>query len=144
MGTTSVNYDFENFLNYKLDFKNDGSIYENSTLNTLGMIGMNESIKWFMELGIENIYDHIIGIQDLLIEKLDKDKYRVESDLSPEHRSNILIFSHISHQKNQEVLKYLASRNIHLALREGYLRLSPHIFNNYEDVEILAKELNSF
>jgi selenocysteine lyase/cysteine desulfurase len=143
MGTTSVNYDFENFLDYKLDFKNDGSIYENSTLNTLGMIGMNESIKWFMELGVENIYDHIIEIQDLLIEKLDKNKYRIESDLSPDHRSNILIFSHISQQKNQEVMKYLASRNIHLAVREGYLRLSPHIYNNYEDVEILAKELNS-
>ena len=67
VGTTSVNYDFENFLNYKLDFKSDGTAYENSTLNTLGMIGMNEVIRFFMELGVQNIYNHIIDIQDFIL-----------------------------------------------------------------------------
>ena len=144
MGTTSVNYEFENFLNYKLDFKNDGSIYENSTLNTLGMIGMNESISWFLELGVENIYSHIIKIQDKLVENLDKNKYRVESDLNPEHRSNILIFSHVDSSRNKEIQKKLEEKQIYIALREGYLRLSPHIYNNPEDAEILAAELNSY
>ena len=143
VGTTSVNYDFENFLNYKLDFKSDGAAYENSTLNTLGMIGMNETIRFFMELGVQNIYNHIIDIQDKFAELLDKSKYRIESDTNPEHRSNILIFSHVNQSRNAEIQKSLAKNNIYIAVREKYLRLSPHIFNNYEDAEILAKELNS-
>jgi cysteine desulfurase/selenocysteine lyase len=143
MGTTSVNYDFENFLNYKLDYKADGAAYENSTLNTLGMIGMNESISWFMELGIENIYEHIIGIQDRLIEKLDKTKYRIESDLNPEHRSNILIFSHMDPSMNKKIQKTLEEKKIYIALREGYMRISPHIYNNFDDAEALAEELNT-
>src|SRR5260221_6236326 len=120
MGTTSVNYEFENFLKYKLDFKTDGSIYENSTLNTLGMIGMNDSISWFLELGVENIYSHIIEIQDKLVENLDKTKYRIESDLNPDHRSNILIFSHLDSSRNKEIRKKLEEKYIYIALREGY------------------------
>ena len=143
MGTTSVNYDFDHFLDYKLDFKNTGSAYENSTLNTLGMIGMNDSISWFMELGVENIYSHILEVQDRLIENLDKTKYRIESDLNPDHRSNILIFSHVDPSLNKKIQQALEEKNIYIALREGYLRLSPHIYNNLRDAEILADSLNS-
>lgn len=142
VGTTCVKYDFENFLNYKLDFKADGTAYENSTLNTLGMIGMNEVIKFFMSLGIENIFNHIIEIQNRFIELLDKTKYRIESDSNPDHRSNILIFTHADQSKNSGIQKKLAEKNIYIAVREGYLRLSPHIYNNFDDIEILAEELN--
>ncbi len=141
-GTMNVNFDFDNFLNYQLDFKESGEAYENSTPNTLAMIGTNEAIKYFLELGVDNIYNHIIGIQDKLIELLDKTKYRIESDLSPEHRSNILIFTHNDLSRNKEIQKSLEEKNIYIALREGYLRVSPHIYNNYADAESLAAELN--
>lgn len=67
------------------------------------MIGTDEVLKYFMELGVKNIFDHIIDIQDKLISLLDKTKYKVESDLSAEHRSNILIFSHVDSTKNKDV-----------------------------------------
>lgn len=143
-GTTNVNYNFDNFLDYKLDFKTSGEAYENSTLNTLGMIGTDEVLKYFMELGVKNIFDHIIDIQDKLISLLDKTKYKVESDLSAEHRSNILIFSHVDSTKNKEVQKMLEDKKIYIAVREGFLRVSPHIYNNYSDAEQLAESLNSF
>ncbi|MCI0449494.1 MAG: aminotransferase class V-fold PLP-dependent enzyme [Chlorobi bacterium] len=143
VGTANVNYDFDNFLDYKLDFRQSGEAYENSTPNTLGMIGTNEALKYFMELGVENIFNHIIDIQDKLIEKLDKSKYKIESDLSPEHRSNIMIFTHTDSSKNKQIQKSLEEKNIYIALREGLLRVSAHIYNNYEDAEVLAKELNA-
>ena len=143
IGTTSVNYDFANFLKYNLEFNKDGTAYENSTLNTLGMTGLNEVITWFLSLGVENIYNHIIEIQEKFIELLDKSKYRIESDTNPEHRSNILIFTHTDQTRNSAVQKTLAEKNIYIAIREGYLRLSPHIYNNLDDVKILTKELNS-
>ena len=143
-GTTNVNYNFDNFLDYKLDFKTSGEAYENSTLNTLAMIGTDEVLKYFMELGVKNIFDHIIDIQDKLISLLDKTKYKVESDLSAEHRSNILIFSHVDSTKNKEVQKMLEDKKIYIAVREGFLRVSPHIYNNYSDAEQLAESLNSF
>jgi selenocysteine lyase/cysteine desulfurase len=143
-GTTSVNYNFENFLDYKLDFKNSGAAYENSTLNTLGLIGMNEVIRHFLEIGIENIFTHILELQDRFIETVDKNMYRIESDLSPEHRSNILLFSFLDQTRNKLICQQLALKNLHIALREGYLRLSPHIYNNATDIDTLTTELNSF
>jgi cysteine desulfurase/selenocysteine lyase len=144
VSTINVDYDFENFLDYKLEFKKDASAYENSTPNTLGMIGMTESIRFFLELGVENIFNHIIDLQDRLIELLDKTKYRIESDLSEGHRSNIFIFSHINSNRNKEIQEGLAIKNIYIALREGYLRMAAHIYNNYEDIDALAFALNSF
>ncbi|HRE10997.1 MAG TPA: aminotransferase class V-fold PLP-dependent enzyme, partial [Ignavibacteria bacterium] len=87
--------------------KTSGEAYENSTPNTLALIGTDEVLKYFMELGVKNIFDHIIDIQDKFIELLDKTKFRIESDLSAEHRSNILIFSHVDITKNKEVQKML-------------------------------------
>jgi cysteine desulfurase/selenocysteine lyase len=143
VGTTSVNYDFDNFLDYKLDFKQTGEAYENSTLNTLAMIGTSSVIKYFLELGVENIFRHITEIQDAVLELTDKNQYRVESDLSSEHRSNILLMSHIDRDRNREIQKKLQSQKIYIALREGYLRISPHIYNNYQDAEKLASALNN-
>lgn len=142
VGTTSVNYDFERFLNYKLDLKQDSRAYENSTLNTLGMIGMNEAMKLFLKLGIENIYKHIISIQDYFIEKLDKTKFRIESDLDPSHRSNILLFSANNSADNKNIQNILEDNKIFIAIREGYLRLSPHIYNNFSDIDSLIAVLN--
>jgi len=143
VGTTSVNYNFDNFLDYKLDFKQTGEAYENSTLNTLAMIGTSAVIKYFLELGVENIFRHITEIQDAVLELTDKNQYRVESDLSSEHRSNILLMSHIDRERNREIQKKLQSQKIYIALREGYLRISPHIYNNYQDAEKLASALNN-
>lgn len=143
-GTMNVNFNFDNFLDYKLDFKTSGEAYENSTPNTLALIGTDEVLKYFMELGVKNIFDHIIDIQDKLIALLDKTKYKIESDLSAEHRSNILIFSHVDITKNKDVQKMLEEKNIYIAVREGFLRVSPHIYNNYSDAEQLADALNSY
>ena len=141
IGTSSINFDFKKFLDYKLDFKKNGTAYENSTLNTLGMIGMESSIDLFLKLGVDNIFSYILNLQDIFIEELKDSDYRIESDLSPKHRSNILLFSHADKSKNEYIHTEIEKKNIFFSYREGYLRLSPHIFNNEEDILALTKEL---
>jgi len=138
VGTTSVQFEFKNFLNYKLNFRTDAGVYENSTLNTLGMIGMESSIELFLKLGVENIFDHIIKLQDVFINEMKKSNYIIESDLYTAHRSNILIFSHKNKSMNEKVQKSLENENIYIALREGFLRLSAHLFNNEKDIIALT------
>ncbi len=115
--------------------------YENSTPNTLGMIGMESSIELFLKLGVQNILDHILNLQNIFIEEMNGTDFIIESDLEPVHRSNILIFSHKDKDKNEMIQKNLESENIFIALREGFLRLSAHLFNNEEDILNLAKAL---
>ena len=141
IGTGSIKYDFKNFLSYKLDFKEDGTAYENSTVNCLGMIGLESSVDLFMKLGVENIFSYILNLIDVFIEELKDSDYRIESDLSPEHRSNIILFSHTDKSKNEFIHRELEKKNIFISYREGYLRLSPHIFNNEQDIKKLIDEL---
>ncbi len=141
IGTASINFDFKNFLDYKLDFKENGTAYENSTLNTLGMIGMESSIDLFLKLGVDNIFSYILNLFDLFIEELKDFDYRIESDLSPKHRSNILLFSHADKSKNEHIHTEIEKKNIFISYREGYLRLSPHIFNNEDDILTLTNVL---
>ena len=144
VATSSIEYDFKNFLNYKLNFKKDGNAFENSTPNTLGMIGLESSIELFLKIGVENIFNYILSLQDIFITEMKNSEFIIESDLNPIHRSNILIFSHKERVLNEEVQKYLESKNIFIALREGFLRLSAHIFNNEDDIKILADALKNF
>lgn len=140
--TSGIKYDFKNFLKYELNFRDDASAYENSTHNCLGMIGLESTMDLFLKLGVENIFYHITGLLDEFISGIDLKKYTVESSLKQENRSNILIFSRKERSKNEEIQKYLESKKIFIALREGFLRVSPHLFNNTADIRILVKELN--
>ncbi len=141
VGTTSVEYEFKNFLNYKLNFRKDAGAYENSTLNTLGMIGMQSSIELFLKLGVENIFNHILKSQDIFIEEMQGTSFTIESSLEQIHRSNILLFSSINKNKNELIQKDLEKKNIFIALREGFLRIAPHLFNNEDDIWELIKAL---
>jgi cysteine desulfurase/selenocysteine lyase len=144
VNTANVDYDFKNFLDYKLNFRKDAVVYENSTLNVLGMIGLESSIDLFMKLKVENIFKYILNLIDEFINGLNGSNYTIESDLGPVHRSNILIFSHNDRSKNPGIQKSLEAENIFIALREGYLRISPHIFNNEEEIKKLISVLRSF
>ncbi|MBI5402404.1 MAG: aminotransferase class V-fold PLP-dependent enzyme [Ignavibacteriae bacterium] len=140
--TSVIKYDFKNFLEYELNFRDDASAYENSTHNCLGMIGLESTMDLFLKIGVQNIFSHIIGLLDEFISGIDLKKYNIESSLKQENRSNILIFSHKERNRNDEIQKYLESKKIFIALREGFLRVSPHLFNNAADIRIFLKELN--
>jgi len=144
IGTGSIKFDFKNFLSYKLNFREDGKAYENSTVNCLGMIGLESSIDLFLKLGVENIFSYIQNLIDVFIKEIKDSNYQIESDLSPEHRSNIILFSHADKSKNEFIHRELEKKEIYISYREGYLRLSPHIFNNEQDIQNLTRELLVF
>ena len=141
LSTNNVEYEFKNFLNYKLNFRKDAAVYDDSTPNTLGMIGMKSSIDLFLKLGVENIFKHILHLQDIFIEEMKDSDFIIESNLKPIHRSNNLIFSHKDRSRNECVQKNLEKENIFIALREGFLRLAAHLFNNENDILKLTNAL---
>jgi len=143
VATSSIQYEFKNFLDYKLNFREDGAAYENSTLNTLGMIGMESSIELFLKLGVENIFNHILKLQNIFIDEMKDSDFVIESNLEPVHRSNILIFSHKERGQNESIQKALEKENIFIALREGFLRVAAHIFNNEDEILKLTKGLKA-
>ena len=56
-------------------------------------------------------------------------------------RSALVVFSHREKGRNREMCRALYENGIDIAVREGNLRASPHLFNASDDIERLLRGL---
>jgi selenocysteine lyase/cysteine desulfurase len=134
-------FDFGNFLDYDVHDPGDGRAFEFGTYPFGLLFGMRESLRLFNETGTENIERYVLGLLDGLIERIEKlPGCGVRSDLSPEHRSGIISLETPDPEADAE--KLLAN-DVIVSFREGGVRVSPHLFNNEDDMERLAGVLAS-
>ena len=90
-------------------------------------------------IGIDNISYHNIELLDLLIGYLkDSGSYRIVSPLEMARRSSILSFTC---DNPEHVYKQLNDNRIVTSYREGAIRVSPHFYNNLDDIELLIEVL---
>jgi len=129
-GATSV-VDFLNFRDYDLTFLPDAKRFELGTNNLVGEVGLLASVNLLLEVGIEEIRRWTLHLTAVLIEDLQKRGYQIASCLRPEHRSAIVSFSTPDVEAAYE--KLIANKVI-VALRENYIRVSPHCYNTEEEV----------
>ena len=99
---------------------------------------MHSSLELLSEIGIKNIERHNLKLLDLLIDGLREKGYRITSSLEDGHRSSILSFSGKNIRSKFEKLQ---KNNILVSLREGSIRVSPHFYNNQEEIHRLIEFL---
>jgi len=129
-GATSV-VDLLNFRDYDLTFLPDAKRFELGTNNLVGEVGLLASVNLLLEVGIEEIRRWTLHLTGVLIEDLQERGYQIASCLRPEHRSAIISFTTPDVEAAYE--KLIANKVI-VALRENYIRVSPHCYNTEEEV----------
>ena len=94
-------------------------------------------------IGAEALSRRIFEITDLACERLQGLGAVIHSDRSPEHKSGIVVFD-FPGRDLQAIRQQCLERGVVLSFRGGLLRISPHGYNNSEDIERLvdALELN--
>jgi cysteine desulfurase/selenocysteine lyase len=127
----------------ELDLKPSAARYEGGSQNMVGMLGFGASLDLLLELGIENIAASILEITDWACEKLSQAGATVISDRQPEHRSGIVAFEWPGHDP-LAIKKHCLQEKVVLSCRAGRLRISPHAYNNEEDVDKLIDSLENF
>jgi len=113
--------------------------FEYGTLNFEGVYALDVALDYITGIGIENIEQHNLRLVRILRERLGEKKvkfYSPEDNLAP-----ILTFF-IDNEKafGQKVRE----KNIFVTARrwkDGQIRISPHIYNNEEDIEVF---MNAF
>ena len=134
--------DEEEFFQLSFDLKPDALRFEPGTMNIAGIYALGAAIDLLQELGIEKIYRNVVNINDLLLQGLMDRNARIMTPMGREERSGILSF--IPSSDANALFRFLNHKNITVALRNDMIRLSPHFYNNGDDVKIFFDALDGF
>jgi selenocysteine lyase/cysteine desulfurase len=125
---------------YDTPLSESAARYEEGTRSLVGIAGLEQSLKLLLEVGQEQIEQHLFELTDHLVQQLVSMGYRMLTPLEREHRSGIITFSH-PQRPAQELFDALRAARIVCAVREGGVRLSPHVYNNRDDINAVLNVL---
>lgn len=120
------------FFDYKLNFLDTAEKFQPGTLNFMGLIAAHKMLSTFLELKIENIFQRILSLTNILLHGLNKLSIKI---ITPEHRSLRSGIISIELPDPEKIFNELYANHIFVALREGVIRFSIHCTNTIEDIE---------
>ena len=112
------------------------------------MIALGASLNLLHGIGVQNISESVLSITDHACQRLAEVGAVIVSDRRPDERGNeqksgIVAFE-LPGRDSLAVKKHCLTQKVVLSCRAGRLRISPHAYNNEEDVEQLLTALQSF
>jgi cysteine desulfurase/selenocysteine lyase len=126
--------DIVNMLNYNLDFPSSARKFESGMQNLPGVLGLGATLDLIQSVGIGVIEERVLSIGRALAAGLATKGFEVVSSMVPGERSGILSVRREGFDAGA-LQATLADRRVACAVREGRIRISPHFYNNSEDVE---------
>jgi cysteine desulfurase/selenocysteine lyase len=101
------------------------------------LVAMDVSVDFVERMGPERVLAHNRKLIELLFERLPKDRFVLASPLDAASRGPYGCFAARSPEKTAEVYQHLRNENVVVSLREGNIRVSPHLFNTERDIDRL-------
>ena len=124
--------DFRRLRDYDMTWRDDARRFEFITLPFQDFAGMNASLELFVELGPERVAAHVEQLVDEMVEwARGRRDVRLVTPAERERRGGIAC---IRPKDGERASARLTSKGIVHSLREGNIRLSPHIYNTIDDV----------
>ncbi|HEX6558338.1 MAG TPA: aminotransferase class V-fold PLP-dependent enzyme [Longimicrobiales bacterium] len=132
--------DFTRLLDYQYDMLDDARRFETGSLGFQDYLGLNQSLRLLLGMGVDQIWAHIRELQAPIIDWSQNRAVPIVSDLREPRRSGILC---IRPPDPDRVYQALSDAQIRCSLRENSIRLSPHWYNTMADVERVIAVLES-
>ena len=117
--------------------KDSAEKYEGGGLQFGLLHAMGASIDWLLELGPEAIEARVLGLA-----RSARERMMALGAEAPETGSQIVAVKFPAADVSQ-LARELKSRRVLVAARHGFLRISPHFYNNEADLDRLETELRS-
>lgn len=130
--------DPEAVINDRLVLKETAAALEVGCPHFAGIFALGGALSLFENIGAARIEQRIHQLTDYLHRRLDEEGLIIASPRVREQRSGITI---IEMRNAPAVVKFLADRKIIVSARGKGLRVSVHIFNNFEDIDHLVAAL---
>jgi len=107
------------------------------TSNYFNFAAMDASLQFVLQFGPETVEAHNRKLIDFLFERLPKDRCVAASPLDSAHRGPYGCFAARTPEKTAELYQKLVKEKIFTSLREGNIRVSPHLYNSERDIDRL-------
>jgi selenocysteine lyase/cysteine desulfurase len=107
------------------------------TSNYFNFAAMDASLQFVLQVGPETVEAHNRKLIDFLFERLPKDRCVPASPLDSARRGPYGCFTARSPEKTVELYQKLVNEKIITSLREGNIRVSPHLYNTERDIDRL-------
>jgi cysteine desulfurase/selenocysteine lyase len=117
--------------------------FEAGSPNSVGQAALHACVAMLLDYGPDRVAQRVLANSDKLIRDLAEiPGVRIASRLEPERRSGIVSFSSDSLPAG-EIHRRLKERNCICAVREAWVRLSPHFYQGEEVLETFMEHLRS-
>jgi selenocysteine lyase/cysteine desulfurase len=114
--------------------------YDFGTFNLQPLLAFQKALDYIQGIGLQNIQQRVLELTDYLIRGLKDLSITIISPISrKEERSAIVSFT--LDDKNENCVKKFAENKIYVTLRDGKIRVSVNIFNNFVDIDRLLEVL---
>ena len=107
------------------------------------LVAMDASVDFVVRMGPELVAAHNRRLIEFMYERLPKDRCVPASPLDPAQRGPYGCFAARSREKTAELYKLLRKENVVVSLREGNIRVSPHLYNTERDIDRLISVITS-
>jgi selenocysteine lyase/cysteine desulfurase len=115
--------------------------YNFGTVNLQPLLAFEKALDYIQGIGIEDIQERLFELTDYLIHGLKNLHVTIVSpNARREERSAIVSFT--LGDRNRAFVKKCIGKNIFITLRDGHIRVSVNIFNNFTDIDCLLEALN--
>ncbi|MBZ5529339.1 MAG: hypothetical protein LAN71_15760, partial [Acidobacteriia bacterium] len=87
--------------------------------------------------GVDAVAAHNARLISMMLERLPRDRCIAASPLDPARRGPYACFAARTPEKTAALHERLIQQNVFVSLREGNVRVSPHLFNTERDIDRL-------
>jgi len=107
------------------------------TSNYFNFAAMDASVDFVLQAGPETVYDHNRKLIDFMYERLPKDRCVPTSPVDSTKRGPYGCFAARTPEKTAVLYEKLRKESVITSLREGNIRVSPHLYNTERDIDRL-------
>lgn len=131
----------EEYADFDQEWNRGALAWETGTGPSALIYGLEASLGLLNTIGVSRIASHLEQLTDYLCERLQGREYRIISSRRAAEKSQILCIRHEAGLSALALYTHLKNRNIITAPRGDRVRIAPHLYNTFEDIDELVNAL---
>lgn len=133
--------DPEDYGNFEQGWNRGALAWETGTSPSALIHGLEASLRLLVDCGAGRIANHLEQLTDYLCERLQGRNYQIVSSRHASEKSQIVCIRHPAGLSSISLYSHLKTRDIITAPRGDRLRIAPHLYNTFEDMDELVDAL---